>query len=78
MTNQKQQSPAGKPYGIRVDMPENDPMSAPHLLGEDWAVSRWFDSAEARDAAMQSMMTQPTYYRRGDTPSINLSPIDPD
>ena len=71
-------SPDGKPYGIRVDLLENDPMCAPHLLGDEWAGTRWFESAVARDEALESMRIQPGYYRRGDSPSIILSVIDPD
>jgi len=64
-------------YGISVKMPEDDPMSAPHLLGEDWVSSRWFDTAEERDAALVEMQNHPRYYRRGDLPSIVLEKIDP-
>ncbi len=77
MNNPKQASPSDKPFGIRVDLPKDDPMSAPHLLGDDWAGTRWFESAELRDAAMEAMRRQPNYYRRGDTPSVVLSAIDP-
>lgn len=68
---------AEKQYGISVKLPENDPMSAPHLLGDDWTGTRWFSSAEERDAALVSMENHPRYYRRGDTPSIMLEKIDP-
>ena len=64
-------------YGIAVTLPPNDPLSAPHLLGEDWTGTRWYESAEARDAALAEMRRQPRYYRRGDVPSIELRPIDP-
>jgi len=64
-------------FGISVKMPEDDPMSAPHLLGEDWVSSRWFDSAEERDVAFAEMQNHPRYYRQGDTPSIVLEKIDP-
>lgn len=70
-------SSSEKPYGISVTLPENDPMSAPHLLGEDWNGTRWYSSAEERDAAYESMQNHPRYYRIGDTPSINLKKIDP-
>ncbi len=66
-----------KPYGIVVKMPENDPMSAPHLLGDDWAGERWFESAEERNKAFDSMLNHPNYYRKGDVPSINLTKVDP-
>lgn len=68
---------AQKPYGIIVKMPENDPMSAPHLLGDDWAGERWFDTAEERDKAYDGMLHNPGNYRKGDRPSIQLSKVDP-
>ena len=64
-------------YGIVVTMPPNDPLSAPHLLGEEWSGTRWFDSAEARDTALEAMRRQPRYYRYGDRPSVELTPVDP-
>jgi len=70
-------SVAKQSFGISVKMPEDDPMSAPHLLGEDWASARWFDTAEERDAAFVEMQNHPRYYRRGDLPSIVLEKIDP-
>ena len=70
-------SAATKSFGISVKMPENDPMSAPHLLGNDWTGTRWFDSAAERDAALAEMHNHPRYYRKGDTPSIILAKIDP-
>lgn len=66
-----------KPYGIIVKMPENDPMSAPHLLGESWTSERWFDTEEQRDIAFDGMMRNPTNYRKGDSPSINLTKVGP-
>ena len=59
-------------FGIRVELPDNDPMRAGHLLGEDWAAMRWFDSEEARDRAFDGMLNQPGYYRKGDSPSVQL------
>ena len=66
-----------KPYGIIVKMPENDPMSAPHLLGEAWAGERWYDTEGERDIAYDGMMRNPTNYRKGDRPSIQLTKVDP-
>jgi hypothetical protein len=67
-----------KSYGIIVKMPENDPMSAPHLLGESWAGERWYDTEEERDSAFDGMMRNPSYYRKGDRPSIQLTKVNPD
>lgn len=69
--------PAGKPYGIVVSLPDGDPMSAPHLLGDEWSGNRWFATAHERNAALISMKNQPAYYRKGDTPSVLLETIDP-
>lgn len=70
-------STATKTFGISVKLPENDPMAAPHLLGEDWSGTRWYTTAEERDVAFDSMKDHPRYYRKGDVPSILLEKIDP-
>ncbi len=69
--------PHGKPYGIAVSMPEGDPMSAPHLLGDEWSGTRWYATAAERNTALAAMKNQPAYYRKGDSPSILLEMIDP-
>lgn len=69
---------AGKQFGIRVELPDNDPLSAPHLLGTDWTGTRWYDTEIARDVAMDGMLKQPGYYRKGDTPSVRLTKISAD
>ena len=63
-------------FGIRVSMPADDPMSAPHLLGDDWQGERWYATAEDRDRALAKMEKQPPYYRKGDTPSVVLEKIE--
>lgn len=63
-------------FGIRVTIPANDPMSAPHLLGEHWESVRWYDTEAARDHAFAEMQRQPGYYRRGDSPSVILEKIE--
>jgi len=65
-----------KQFGIRVTLPEGNPMALPHLLGQDWQWVQWFDSEQARDQAWESMRRQVVYYRRGDRPSRVLSKID--
>ena len=69
---------ADKPFGILVELPVNDPMSAPHLLGDKWSGARWFSTAQARDEALASMEQQPGNYRKGDKPSIQLTRVDPE
>jgi len=63
-------------YGILVKIPENDPMSAPHLLGDDWSRTRWYDTEVARNEAFDDMLKQPGNYRKGDIPSIRLSKVE--
>jgi hypothetical protein len=65
-----------KRYGIAVSLPENDPLAAPHLLGEGWTGERWYDSAAERGSAMQQMLIQPGNYRKGDFPSVELTRIE--
>ncbi len=66
-----------KAYGVKVELPDNDPFRMPHLLGDEWTGTRWFATAAERDVAMAGIVKQPGNYRRGDTPSILVSAIDP-
>lgn len=66
-----------KRYGIRVQLPTSDTLTAPHLLGADWSQWHWYPSAEARDRAFEAMLRQPGYYRAGDRPSQVLTKVDP-
>ena len=65
-----------KRFGIRITLPEGDPMRAPHLLGEDWESYKWYDTAQERDAALETMQERLAYYRRGDTISQTLEKVD--
>ncbi len=63
-------------YGVRMTLPEGDPMRAAHLLGEDWAGERWFDTEEAREAFIRSMEHKFIYYRVGDKPSLVIERVE--
>ena len=65
-----------KKFGIRIVLPEGDPMSAPHLLGLEWEAFRWFETERERDEAYQRILRQPGYYRRGDTPSQVVTKVE--
>jgi hypothetical protein len=67
-----------KKYGIKVTLPDTDPMRAPHLLGPEWAYWRWFRTAEERDAAFDDMQSPLKYYRTGDQPSQILTKVEQD
>lgn len=66
-----------KQYGIRITMPENDPMAMPHLLGSEWESYRWYASPEERDRALEDMVREHQFSRRGDRPSIYCEPVNP-
>ena len=57
-------------YGIRIRLPETDPMT--RILGKDWEMCRWYPSASERDRALREMTETPPYARRGDRPSSRL------
>lgn len=63
-------------FGVRITMPEDDPMRAPHLLGPDWSAERWFATEQERDSWIQSMQREHVYSRRGDIPSQLYEKID--
>ena len=65
-----------KKYGIKINLPAGDTMSAPHLLGDSWHSTRWFESEEQRDHAQSEMERQPRYYRQGDSPTVILEKIE--
>lgn len=65
-----------KPFGVKVELPANDPFRFPHLLGDEWVGTRWYATAEERDTAMAAIIKQPGNYRRGDKPSILVTPVD--
>jgi hypothetical protein len=65
-----------KKYGIRITLPPDDFLNAPHLLGEGWEGYRWYDTADERDRAYADMLRQPPFYRRGETPSQVLEKVE--
>jgi hypothetical protein len=67
---------AEKKYGVKITMPEDDPMRAPHLLGPDWSAERWFETPAARDAWIENERQEHLYSRRGDVQSQNYEKIE--
>jgi hypothetical protein len=65
-----------KRFGIRITLPENDPMALPHLLGAQWESFRWYDREADRDRAMGEMGERHLYSRTGDAPKLVLSKIE--
>ena len=67
-----------KKYGIRVTLPEDDPMRAEHLLGANWEGFRWYDTANERDEALDDMQQDLAWYRSGDRPSQIVAKVERD
>ncbi len=65
-----------KRYGIRMSLPTDDPMRAPHLLGDAWQSARWYASPAERDTALEKLRREDDYYRRGDRQSLVLEPVE--
>jgi hypothetical protein len=59
-----------KKFGIRMTMPDDDPMRAPHLLGPNWESYKWFESQKQRDETFAGMRREHLYSRRGDVASV--------
>ncbi len=67
-----------KKYGVKITLPVDDPMRAPHLLGSDWAAEHWFAVADERDAWIEEQRHEHLYSRRGDVPSQLYEKIERD
>lgn len=67
-----------KKYGIKITLPPGDFLRSSHLLGDDWAGYRWYDSEEARDEAYRQMLSLPPYYRRDELPGQTLTRVERD
>ena len=65
-----------KEYGIKISLPEDDPMRAPHLLGPDWEGFRWYPTEQERDEAFEDMNEDLSWYRRGDRPSQIVQKVE--
>lgn len=65
---------APKAWGLRLSLPQGDPMRA--LLGDDWHEYQWFASESAREAKRTQLLRQFVYYRKGDTPSFVVERVN--
>lgn len=65
-----------KRYGIRLTLPEHDPMRAAHLLGPEWEACKWYETEKERDEAFVQMRREHMYSRRGDVPSMVAEKIE--
>lgn len=63
-------------YGVKMTLQENSPLSAEHLLGEQFAAERWFDTKEERSEFLKSYKTPFIYYRRSDSTTLNYKLLE--
>ena len=64
-----------KRFGIRITLTESNPLRQPHLLGDDWAGIRWYNTENERDLALTDIQRQLPNYRIGDVPAQVLTKI---
>ena len=64
-----------KKYGIKMQLPEGDPMRSAHLLGDDWETINWYATEAERDRAFAEAQQKHPYYRIGDHPSVVLTKV---
>ncbi|MDG9728896.1 hypothetical protein OXI21_00455 [Ignatzschineria sp. RMDPL8A] len=67
---------SNKAYGVKMTLPEHDPMALPHLLGKDFVAERWFETKEARETFLKSYQENFIFYRQGDNPRYIYELID--
>ncbi len=65
-----------KNYGIKITLPQDDPMRAEHLLGPDWEGFRWYSTDAERDDAFEDMREHLVWYRKGDRPSQIIEKVE--
>lgn len=67
-----------KKYGVKITMPEDDPLRAEHLLGPNWSAERWFATEFERDEWIDEQYHEHVYSRRGDVVSQRYEKIERD
>lgn len=65
-----------KKFGVKMTLPEHDPMRRANLLGDDFAAERWFATEEERQAFLESYRGDFIYYRIGDRPRYEYELIN--
>ncbi len=67
---------AAKPFGIRLTLPEGDPMR--QVLGDDWHQYQWFEDEKAREKRIEELTGRFVYYRKGDRPTFVIERVERD
>ncbi len=72
--NVTRQTPAERPFGIRVSLRPGDPFAA--LVGADWQRVHWFASESERDQALADLHRRHRFSRVGDEPALAYSRVE--
>lgn len=65
---------ADRPFGIRVSLRAGDAFE--RLIGAEWEMFHWFETAKERDDAMRDMAAEHLYSRRGDQPTLRYEAVE--
>ncbi len=65
-----------KKYGVIMQLPEGNPMSAEHLLGKDFEAERWFETKAERETFLNVYQHEFVYFRRGDIATLTYTLVD--
>lgn len=63
-------------YGIRIELPEHDPMAEDRLLGDQFPIEKWFDTEAERDQEFRKLSEHHPYYRREDYATMVLTKLE--
>lgn len=63
-------------YGVRMTLPEHNPLLAEHLLGDQFKAERWFDTKEAREKFLANYQTPFVFFRRSDKTTFEYKLIE--
>lgn len=63
-------------YGIKLELPENDPMAMDSLLGDQFPQEKWFSTEQERDAEYEKLSAHHPFYRREDYATMNLTKLE--
>lgn len=63
-------------YGVKMTLQENSPLSAEHLLGDQFASERWFDTKEERETFLESYQKPYIYFRRSDATTMRYELLE--
>jgi hypothetical protein len=65
-------------YGIRLELPEHDPMANLDLIGDQFPQEKWFATEAEREQEFLKLTEHHPYYRREDFATFVLTKLEKD